>query len=92
MEVQYNSDKRQTLGTRRVAKRELTTCAIGMGGAHVIARAGCFFEVSVFILKSMFWRAAQNSAKMRVGARASRARQRGFFRVFVQPSRTSTSE
>ena len=33
--------------------------------------AGCFFENSVFILKPMFWRAAQNSAKMRAGARAS---------------------
>ena len=38
----------------------------------------CLFEVTVFILKSMFWTAAQNSAKMRAGARASRARQRGF--------------
>ena len=27
--------------------------------------------------------AAQNSAKMRAGARASRARQRGFFKAFV---------
>ena len=53
---------------------------------------GVFFEVKVFILKSMFWRAAQNSAKMRAGARASRARQRGFVKGFVQPSRTSTSE
>ena len=27
-----------------------------------------FVEVTVLILKSMFWRAAQNSAKMRAGA------------------------
>ena len=53
---------------------------------------GVFFEVTVFILKSMFWRAAQDSAKMRAGALARALRQRGFFRGFVQPSRTSTSE
>ena len=57
--------------------------------------AGCFFvDVDgifvwclAFILKSMFWRAAQNLSKIHAGAR-----QRAFLRCFVQPSRTATSQ
>ena len=65
-----------------------------MGEMFFVEADGFVVEVTVFILKSMFWRAARNSAKMRAGARARalRARKRRFFKGVVQPSRTSAQE
>ena len=45
----------------------------------VICEVDGFFEVTVFILRSMFWRAAQNPSNIRAGASARSARASAHF-------------
>ena len=76
--------------TRFLTLRSHRLIAIAPGASRrgVFLKSTFFYEFSVFILKSMFWRAAPNNANIRDGARAP-AR---MLQEFCAALQTSTSE